>query len=444
MLKSILLIVLLASALFARDPEGMGTLLGQNFIEITNPDNIYTDRPECAQTTDIDGNSVSTNYPLRLTNLRNNANQADIDELPGRFTESGMFVEGEQVFADDYWEDWGHTRYTSSAPTNESTGFCYDCRVAGSTGASLWEAFALMGGNSSDDFQYIKYIDGRDINIEEYLAINFNALPKARIAYSMDPSNSSKGELRYFIPFETVKTNIPPFTILVNGANVTLPSSVQHSDNITKYPGSTVDLPRIDASRAEYATQRPGLCVLFHAVNSNYPRPESGRPVGATMSSARNQASAAKGCLLPDWGYEGYYYTTEQSCLGGLPPRTVNSTGCRCMEGYKSIVCYNHSSTYLMNCNGLAAGEVPLNRIFGSNLLSCEQYPISVTNIEKNVTETVDCCTPGDSGYAGTDLGYACEYAVRTPTFIDNYSSNRLRSFVTNKTTGENILLTRP
>ena len=136
-----------------------------------------------------DYSQVGFRPQLRLTNLRSTSNSRDIPDLPywnGRFM-GGLFKTASELRIVDYKDDWGHRGISSDQAFLPATS---DVMESGDP----WEY--LYGTTESYDFAFIKYVEGRDVEIVEPLLVDFAAIGSDfTVGYS-----PHRSELRLFVP----------------------------------------------------------------------------------------------------------------------------------------------------------------------------------------------------------------------------------------------------
>lgn len=347
---------------------------------------------------------------FRLSDLRNYFGNINVDMVP-QFLTHGVFQDAQSLYPYEWKEDWGCNSYRSSPQTalragDEQTGGQY--RI-------------ILG--PEDGFGLFKNIHGRLVKVTTCLMLDLNALPRARIAYGRSTSIPSQSELHVFVPFEKAAAPAIPFGIIVGSAIVALPKSPQHSRNIETLPGTTTALPMLDPVNERYQQLVPGICLVFFAISNNYPRPEQGYPNGAPMSSARNYLAVMNGMLMTDWGYEGYFYTTEDVAMGGLPPRQKDWAAHYVREkGDRSAIGWDDTHAWLLNCSGLKEGEKPFNLIIGSIVIEHAQYPLWIIPASGKAR-----LMNWDKVAPGTDEYWTANAMLRgrpDPLFIDHYDNN--------------------
>ncbi len=395
------------------------------FHQVFAPKAMYAEIDSCGQ----------FDYNLRLTNLRNTDNGRQVGDLPtwDGHEMGGVFNDGSIVDPEAFNQQWGHKGASSDGVSADELGICFTCTTTGNP----WD-FVYKELISEENFGFQKYVDGKNVEIDQPQVVDFDALGSD---FSLVYSNSTRpnglnGEVRLFIPFASGPNDVvSPNKLRVGKKIITVPN-VQSSANYDWKQD-------LDPASAEYQQSKPGICVVFHPVSGNTPHdstPESSQVnmSGASMSSFRNKevldynASSDNLCPVPDWGYEGYYQSYEDDCVENIIPNKVDR-GCRCRGDYKQIVCHSSKEVFVMDCSLGSEGEIPVGRQEGVAPFMCEgrTFKIQKETDGKITEETIDCCNPGEKGYAGQDIGYACTYAVQHPDFE--------QSKVINWTTGESF-----
>jgi hypothetical protein len=395
-------------ASLAADPSGgSGSAEESYFFQVRDPSNLYA-------ASAADG---ELSYPVRLTNLLRN----DDSDPPvwGETVMGGIFQYGKIVDPSNYGSNWWYQGLSTDDPPPAPK--------------------EILSWSDLYGVYYRKFIQheypGDQWSLEvDPLMVDFKGLDDGyTLAWSDTPrTDTGFGEMRLFIPFARDSAGqVMPYTLRIYGRLVDAPRETQLSADFAGRTG-------LEYRAGDERASDPGICIVFSPINAKIPYPANPKPDTRTLgsqvpSSYRNREVSEYNRRhyglypLPDWGYAGYFYGYRDDCFDNLVP--LLNKECRCRGGFDQVLCYNDDEILIMDCSHESEGSIPRKIKEETEPFRCRDHVLRIDG------RIIDCCHPGEKGYVGRDIGYACWFAARNPDFR--------KELIINWTTGKSFDFTQ-